>query len=184
MAWGADYILIDDGFQCHRLHRDINIVLLNGETVLNWPNLLPFGRLRESPKALERADLIVINNTRVCGEQIKIRQRLEAFSYAPVLLMAPQISLPETKLSGVFCGLGRPMHFIASLQQAQIPIASQLILSDHETPTQKLWSSWIEKCLKLGIEQLLCTEKDYHRFLKSPATPIPIIPVPMSLEPL
>lgn len=56
---GADVAVVDDGFQHRRLGRDLDIVLLAAEEGFPGP-VLPRGPYRESPGALERADLIVI----------------------------------------------------------------------------------------------------------------------------
>jgi tetraacyldisaccharide 4'-kinase len=49
--------VLDDGFQHWSLYRDLDIVLIKEED-LTKESLLPFGRLREGPKALERAHLV------------------------------------------------------------------------------------------------------------------------------
>ena len=54
---GADAIVLDDAFQHRRLHRDLDVVLVDpsGSPAL----VLPFGSGREAPSALGRADLVV-----------------------------------------------------------------------------------------------------------------------------
>ena len=44
---GAKIILLDDGFQHRYLHRDLNIVILTAEEILNGDLLLPAGNRRE-----------------------------------------------------------------------------------------------------------------------------------------
>lgn len=55
---GCDIIILDDGFQHLQLHRDADIVLLNGSE--DW--MFPLGYLREPLSALNRADIIVRSN--------------------------------------------------------------------------------------------------------------------------
>lgn len=57
---GCDLILVDDGFQHHRLARDLDLVLLTGEVPLRAARVLPAGPLRERPSALERADAFLL----------------------------------------------------------------------------------------------------------------------------
>ena len=53
-------ILLDDGFQHLRIHRDLNIVLMDASLPLGNGRLLPAGRLREPPHAVNnRADGVV-----------------------------------------------------------------------------------------------------------------------------
>src|SRR5262249_53676603 len=53
-----DVLLLDDGFQHVRLHRDLNILLVEGEQGFGNGYLLPAGPLREPVTALYRADWI------------------------------------------------------------------------------------------------------------------------------
>ncbi|MCG8589330.1 MAG: tetraacyldisaccharide 4'-kinase [Proteobacteria bacterium] len=53
----ADVLVLDDGFQHHRLHRDLDLVCFDGTGLGNgWT--LPLGPLREAPSALARASAI------------------------------------------------------------------------------------------------------------------------------
>jgi tetraacyldisaccharide 4'-kinase len=52
-------VILDDGFQHRQLDRDVDIVIVDGPTARGPHRLLPAGRLRETPSALRRADLIV-----------------------------------------------------------------------------------------------------------------------------
>ncbi len=58
---GAELILLDDGFQYRKLHRDFDLVLLFGEDPFGKGHYLPRGFLRDSPKRLKQADLILVN---------------------------------------------------------------------------------------------------------------------------
>jgi tetraacyldisaccharide 4'-kinase len=60
-----DCYLLDDGFQHIRLHRDLNLVLLDYKRPFGNGHLLPRGHLRESRDALERADAIVLTRSDV-----------------------------------------------------------------------------------------------------------------------
>ena len=51
--------LIDDGFQHRKLHRDLDIVLVDYDKPLGNGRLLPAGVLRELPRNLRRADLVI-----------------------------------------------------------------------------------------------------------------------------
>jgi tetraacyldisaccharide 4'-kinase len=50
-----DVIVLDDGFQHWRLHRDVDIVLIDGQRGLGNGQLLPLGPLREPTSSLRRA---------------------------------------------------------------------------------------------------------------------------------
>lgn len=56
----VDVIIVDDGFQHLKLHRDLDIVTFDAAVPKAWLKLFPYGVLREPLAALSRADLIVI----------------------------------------------------------------------------------------------------------------------------
>ncbi len=79
MRMGADAIVLDDGFQHRRLHRDVDIVLVDatrpwglaaprdgGEPVRA---MLPRGLLRERPAALARANAVVLTRADDAGRE-------------------------------------------------------------------------------------------------------------------
>jgi tetraacyldisaccharide 4'-kinase len=55
----VDVHLLDDGFQHLRLHRDLNLLLIDATNPFGR-GLPPLGRLREPPQAITRADAVVL----------------------------------------------------------------------------------------------------------------------------
>ena len=66
-----DVVVCDDAFQHRKLARDLDIVLIDcmQEPAYWWP--LPLGRGRESWKALQRAQIVVLNKWHECLESNK-----------------------------------------------------------------------------------------------------------------
>jgi tetraacyldisaccharide 4'-kinase len=60
--YGAELCVLDDAFQYWRLHKDLEIVLIDADVPLGYGHLLPRGLLRESPRALGRADVVLVMN--------------------------------------------------------------------------------------------------------------------------
>lgn len=58
--FGVEVIILDDGFQHRKLHRDLDIVLMDSVKGFGNENLLPAGPLREGAEALERIDKFVV----------------------------------------------------------------------------------------------------------------------------
>ena len=53
-------IVLDDAFQHRRIHRDLNIALIDATNPFGFGHLLPRGLLRESKKGIRRADIVLI----------------------------------------------------------------------------------------------------------------------------
>ena len=49
--YAANVLIMDDGFQHRRLHRDLNIVLIDATEPLGIPGVLPRGTWREPPRS-------------------------------------------------------------------------------------------------------------------------------------
>jgi len=58
--FGSEVLILDDGFQHHRLRRDVDLVCVDHGLGLGNGHALPRGPLRESPRALRRADAILL----------------------------------------------------------------------------------------------------------------------------
>ncbi len=55
-AFDAEILVLDDGFQHHRVARDLDIVCIDGVSGFGNQRLLPAGPLRENPRVLRYAD--------------------------------------------------------------------------------------------------------------------------------
>ncbi|MBL8199364.1 MAG: tetraacyldisaccharide 4'-kinase [Chromatiales bacterium] len=60
LAEGVNVVIADDGLQHYRLHRDLEIVVLDGERRLGNGFLLPAGPLREGASRLRAVDLVLV----------------------------------------------------------------------------------------------------------------------------
>lgn len=74
VAAGADYVVLDDGFQHRRLHRDLDVVCLDAELPFGNGLCLPAGDLREFRSGLRRAGLVLLTRAeRLTPEQLAAR---------------------------------------------------------------------------------------------------------------
>ena len=60
-SFSCDLILSDDGLQHYRLHRDVEIAVVDGRRRFGNGYTLPAGPLRESPRRLKEVDFIIQN---------------------------------------------------------------------------------------------------------------------------
>ena len=83
--FGAQMILLDDGFQHRALARNSDIVLLNADIPAWHWRLLPAGRMRESAISLKRANLVILTGKDHLHRKEKLRSWVQKYSVAPVI---------------------------------------------------------------------------------------------------
>jgi tetraacyldisaccharide 4'-kinase len=173
---GADILVMDDGFQHLRLHRDADLVLLDALRPFDNGRVLPAGLLREPIGALEAADLIAVTRVELVSEERReaISAFLkERFPGIPVLLLesrprALQELYGETLEPGflkgkevcAFCGIGNPNSFELTLGKLGIRLAGFKPFSDHHAydfATVEGLGTWARE---LGVDTIVMTQKD------------------------
>ena len=123
----CDVLLLDDGFQHRRLHRDLDLVLIDALQPWGYGHVLPRGLLRESLSGLRRSDLIIVTRANQCLEEQRqvLLQRLREFrnhneiveiAFVPHRLVnldwQPQpLDFILGKRAISFCGIGNPAGF-------------------------------------------------------------------------
>jgi tetraacyldisaccharide 4'-kinase len=174
---GIDIFLLDDGFQHLRLARDIDLVLVDRLQQLRGEKLLPVGRLREPPSALNRADLVIYTRTDGAKQTVKLIQQLKKFPIFPAstLLLGfrdPQSdqSLRSARELGpgpyfAFCGIGNPDGFFLDLERWGLSISGRRIFRDHHKYTVLDVTQLERAAAASGARALVTTEKDWHNLL-------------------
>jgi tetraacyldisaccharide 4'-kinase len=127
----SEILVLDDGFQHRRLHRDIDLVLVDATDPWGLGATLPRGLLREPLSSLRRADAIIVTRAdQVSSENLtKIDNRLSRVapnkpiahaSHRPTGLVNSDGAsesveyLRERSVTG-FCGIGNPEAFRRTL---------------------------------------------------------------------
>lgn len=143
---GADVLILDDGFQHRRLHRDLDIVVIDATCPFGFGRLLPRGLLREPPSALRRAGLILLTRSDLVSESTLVSladDMRKLAGQAPVLRCRHRVSRLETLdgvplsdgLGGVsvvvVCGIGNPTAFARTVQNLGAEIVASRFYSDH-----------------------------------------------------
>jgi tetraacyldisaccharide 4'-kinase len=183
---GAKLIILDDGMQHRRLDRDLDIVVMHADNIFGHGHFLPRGLLRESPKSLERADLIILNHIKNSDHYSELLQEIKIHTSAPVVgvqmkvrsLMnaaGKQIETLNGKKVGLFCGIGHPEQFQATIQKQGADIIATQIFPDHRTFDRNGLIKFAKHCKTLGAEALVCTEKDFVKLIQPCHLELPII---------
>jgi tetraacyldisaccharide 4'-kinase len=172
---GPHFLLLDDGFQHRRLHRDLDLVCFDAAEPLESLELLPFGRLREPLASLSRAHAIVWTRWREGspGEElrrlvargnpelpsIRCRTRITGFER----LSGTEIAGPETfrgQPVGLLAGVARPERVLDSLGTLTGRIVFRRFRRDHHAWKRDELSSLSRHALRAGAIALLTTGKD------------------------
>ena len=162
--FGADVIILDDGFQHRAVQRDVDLVLLDAENPYGnrWP--LPTGLLREFPASLKRADLLLqtrsSGDSSFCFSEKPVFQSSHRLAEMAISLAGQPTSFQE--LAGLklfaFAGIADPQSFFSALATAGLKIEGSLPLGDHCAYDQQLQKD-IDAAAR-GCDALITTEKD------------------------
>ncbi|MCQ2957420.1 MAG: tetraacyldisaccharide 4'-kinase [Candidatus Gastranaerophilales bacterium] len=173
--YNSEVLILDDGFQHIKLHRDLNIMLIDGNLKFGNGKLLPQGPLREPLKEISRADVILIMNKRALDtdaikncEDFKIeienkyQKRTYVCNFVPKGIFNLQTNEELTKKSKVyaFAGIGQPKFFFEYLKNQGFENVKERIFEDHHLYTKEDIKNIVVEAKKLGATSIITTEKD------------------------
>lgn len=164
----ADTVVLDDGFQHLRLARDCDLVLV--DAALAHERVFPAGELRESLRALHRADALIATGT---PEPDAVAWLSRSWPDKPVFTMSlvPRAlvswpagaTFPLERLRGqrvlAFAGIAAPDRFFASLRQMGAEIVP-LAFADHARYDAARWREILELARSKSCSAIVTTAKD------------------------
>lgn len=194
--FGAQAVVLDDGFQHRQLRRDCDIVLLQaGMPPSGWP-ILPRGPMREPMSALRRADIVIItkaderlDTVAVLREQVRRVKRelvVATAAHAPTTVRDPRngTSEPASALAGrrvaLVSSIGDPAGFEATVRRLEAQVAWHQAFPDHHRFTPADWAQ-VQHAPQPGL--ILTTEKDWVRLraVVPPGAPVKVLGVDMQI---
>ncbi len=173
-----DIILLDDGFQHLRLHRDLDILLVDGSRGFGNGHLLPVGPLREPISSLQRASHILLTKDIAPETQETLQNTLnhlkldhipvstcpfESLGFFSALSRTDQ---PEA-LSGespiiLLSGIAQPADFEAMVKRHyEGDILAHFKFTDHQIYDDSLLEPVIQRLKEDPTADLVTTEKDW-----------------------
>ena len=166
-----DLFILDDGFQHKRMHRDLDILLLDYRKPISTGLPFPFGYLREFPRGIRRADIIVFTRAdkfEVPSNVVPLVRDKPVF-YSTIAFKGIRTAdgrlLSNTDMMGVralgFAGIAGGGRFFAFLYENGINIVKNRHFSDH----QHYDGNTLDKLEALAdhhnLSMIITTQKDF-----------------------
>lgn len=197
---GVQVLILDDGFQYRRLHRDLNILLIDGRKKFGNEMLLPAGPLREPISQAKRADkIIVVNKTPQDGHSVKdcraySRHLIKLYdketfgcNIVPAGIQAVTNKFPifEPKTVYAFTGIAQPEAFFKLIAEYGHKMVKKIEYNDHYAYTQEDIKKIAADAKESGAYAIITTEKDLVKikpFLDANPPEIPFFVLRLTLE--
>lgn len=194
----SEVLVLDDGFQHRRLHRDLDVVLIDATNPWGYGYLFPRGAMREPIRELKRAHAVMITRAdRVSKDEIEaIRRRvlrvkelpISLTKHAPIELMGMDgLTASFDELRGkpvaAFCGIGNPEAFRQTLRDLGASVAEFRSYPDHHNYTRTdvdELQTWAEKQTADAI--IATTQKDWVKLRIGEMAGRPLWAVRIGLE--
>ncbi|MBN8442679.1 MAG: tetraacyldisaccharide 4'-kinase [Thauera sp.] len=134
----CDVVIADDGMQHYRLHRDVEVAVVD-EAVLGNRCLLPAGPLREGIDRLRKVDLVIAHG----NLSAQLRRRLRDCAVFPMhleggalrALRSPDTRSEPSALRGrrvhAVAGIGRPQRFFDQLASYGLDVVPHAFADHH-----------------------------------------------------
>ncbi|MGK9172710.1 tetraacyldisaccharide 4'-kinase [Yokenella regensburgei] len=145
-------IVTDDGLQHYRLHRDKEIVVIDGVRRFGNGWWLPAGPMRERASRLKTVDAIITNGGVASADEIAMHLKPGT---AVNVRTGEHRDVRELNHLVAMAGIGHPPRFFATLAQCGVTLEGEVALADH----QALFEADVVKLLSSG-QSLIMTEKD------------------------
>jgi len=176
----VDVVIADDAFQHRKLGRDVDIVLVDATCPFGNDLFAPAGILRESPRSLSRADMVIVTKSNQVTEMQleEVRSGLEKW-VSPEKIFISRLELanwalwdgewhdidPESIAAWdmvAFSAIGSPSSFWDFLVEQGFPPVESHFFKDHHRFTNGDMNELAERVEATGSDILVCTEKDVH----------------------
>jgi tetraacyldisaccharide 4'-kinase len=181
--YAAKVLIMDDGFQHHRLARDLDIVAIDATQPFGYGKMLPAGFLREPVSSLKRTGAVVITRCNQANEAqlseleqklrtVKPDMKIARSIHAPVYAISTKnhkISIEELKGKKIyaFCGIGNPDAFFRTITDIGAELVGSKAFDDHYHYTDTRLAEISEQAKELGADLILTTQKDWTKVISN-----------------
>ncbi|MBU0878696.1 MAG: tetraacyldisaccharide 4'-kinase [Candidatus Omnitrophica bacterium] len=170
--------ILDDGFQYHRLKKNINIVIMGAREFKRKYRLIPASFFREPLSALRRADILILNYKEEMQDHLKTKKQLkEKFPHLKIYFAQYRfkrlINLNNNEVDldalrgrkiAALTAIGYPQGFFNKLKVLNLNVAREITYPDHYELQDAEFNNLQDDLLKRGIKDLVITHKDKYHF--------------------
>jgi tetraacyldisaccharide 4'-kinase len=183
--------LLDDGLQHRRLHRDLDIAVIDATQPLVSNHIFPQGTLREPVSGLHRCGAVVVNGAekpestgcRTASEIDTMGLEAETFFCEQIIAglvpleswmdgRAPDPANPRVRSAFLVAALGNPSRFRKDVENLGIRIAGSRFYRDHRKLEPPDWETCMRAARGAEAEAVIITEKDAIKIESRPGFPI------------
>ncbi len=163
-SFGAQYLVLDDGFGHLALQRDLDILVVDAERDPSDEYLLPRGPRREPMSAVARAGMVVVSRSH--SPEPPPWPWLDRFRAGPSLFLSRPRPLGITREIGsneavlAFCAIGSPEAFARTLEEAGLKVTGMVSFRDHHAYTERELMELTRRAESSGAAAVVTTEKD------------------------
>jgi len=174
--YAPDVIILDDAFQHRRLERDVDVLIVDYEKPFGNGRMLPAGVLREPPRNIKRADIVIFTRVEEDVSPERFSPPIKGLSAGSkkysLASHVPKdiIKYPENEIMSLeevdrtdflaFSGIARPDSFEKLMKDLNIPVIDHLIFEDHHVYKKGCYNKIKNRARELGLKALITTQKD------------------------
>ena len=162
---GFNSLVLDDGFQDHSIHKDINILCFSSNQLIGNGLTMPAGPLREPFNRITNAQIVIINGKR----DINFEKKIKKFSNKIKIFYSYYEIVKSKKLLNknilAFAGIGNPENFFKTLKENNFKLRKSFSFPDHYDYSKNDLIKMINVA-KNNKMKIVTTEKDFFRIKK------------------
>lgn len=195
--FGANALLLDDGFQYVRLDHRVEITLIDRQAPFGNEHILPRGTLREPPGNLRRATHILLTKCVPGADNGDLIARIRRYNRTAEIVETTHharhlrnlltgevkpLDFLRGQRIGSLCGIAAPDSFEGALRGLGAKVEISKVYTDHHRYTEKEIEGFINRCARRNLDAILTTEKDAVRIPRILDAAVPIYYLRVEIE--
>ncbi len=159
---GFDTVILDDGFQDHKIKKDFSIICFGSNQLDGNGLTIPAGPLRENLGSLKDAQIVLLNGKK----NVSFEKKIFKINSNVQILYSNYIPINAERFKNkkfiAIAGIGNPENFFDLLKKTGIIIKKNHILPDHHQFNKEEVENIIKEAEDNNCDVIL-TEKDYFK---------------------